>query len=365
MNVQTLQRRLAPVLRPAAALYGMAMRIRASRYAGGNAAAHRYRANCPVISVGNISWGGTGKTPLVDYLLATTREMSLNTIVLTRGYKAAPPSFPYIVTPGDTPAVAGDEPLLLAHGHPEATVIVDAKRSRAAAWAERERAPDLFILDDGMQHLAMQRDLDIVLLKPEDLLDGWNKVMPSGTWRESFSALGRAHAFCIKADEAVFSGIAPVAANRLAAFERPLFSFDLQATHLTRLQANRDDTPETTQNLNGVPYTLLLGTGNPAQVHTTATKFLGIPPAYEHILPDHHHYTEADVKKAASHGCPIICTAKDAVKLTQLLPSFGNVPVWILTVHVAFGPTLFTSASFATWWQGQWRALSCSRQVRP
>lgn len=356
MKLPALQRRLAPILRPVATLYGAAMRIRASRYASGNAM-RVYRAACPVISVGNISWGGTGKTPLVSYLLRAAEAMSLSAVVLTRGYKARPPKLPYRVAIDDDPAVAGDEPLLLARDHPEATVIVDPKRGRAAAWAEANGSPGLFILDDGMQHLAMARDCDIVLLTPDDLLDGWNRVIPSGTWRENALALSRAHAFCIKTDAATFSGIVPVAAQRLAAFGRPLFSFTLRPTGLTRLSPYGNASREAAERLGDTAYTLLTGTGNPAQVRDTATALLGKAPAYEHLLPDHHAFTHEDAAKAAAHGKPILCTAKDAVKLSRFLPAFGEVPVWVITVRAVFGPALFTNQDFDAWWLEQWRAF--------
>lgn len=354
MNISALQRKLALLLRPAAVVYGAAMRVRASRYAAGRA----YRASCPVISIGNISWGGTGKTPVTDYLLGKTTEAGLRPAVLTRGYKAKPPALPFLVGRDDDPEHAGDEPLLLAARHPEALVIVDPKRARAAAWAEAGASPDLFILDDGMQHLAVARDLDIVLLKPEDLLDGWNKVIPAGTWREDANALRRAHAFCMKASAPVFSGVVPVAEKRLAAFDRPLFSFDLVPSGLVRLAPPGDAPSETATSLNGDAYTLLLGTGNPAHVRDTAIAFLSKKPAFEHVFPDHHTFVEADAKRAAKQGRPIVCTAKDAVKLVSLLPFFGDVPVWILEARVEFGPLLFTPLSFDAWWTEQWRRLS-------
>lgn len=358
MNALSLQRRLYPVLRPLAAAYGAAMRLRALRYGAG---ARTFRAMCPVVSVGNISWGGTGKTPVVDYLLERTAEDGVRTVVLTRGYKAAPPELPFPVGRDDDPAIAGDEPLLLARRHPEALVLVDPKRVRSAAWAERHAAPQLFLLDDGMQHLAMRRDLDIVLLKPEDLLDEWDRVIPSGTWREDKSALARAHAFCIKADPAVFAGLVPVAEKRLAGFGRPLFSFSLPPTGLTRLMPLGRALPETVPDLGGGSYTLVCGTGNPDHVRETARAFLGRGAAAEMILPDHYQYTKEDAERAARHGHPVVCTAKDALKLVALLPYFGSLPVWILDVKVVFGPTLFADRAFGAWWRDQWRFLSALR----
>lgn len=349
MSITALQRRLSSVLRPAAAVYGAAMRLRALRY-GARFLPRPYRAACPVVSVGNISWGGTGKTPVVDYLLGKTAESGLRTVVLTRGYKAAPPELPFPVHRDDDPSSAGDEPLLLARRHPDVLVLVDPKRSRAAAWAEKNANPQLFLLDDGMQHLAVERDLDLVLLTPNDLLDSWNKVIPAGAWREDKSALSRADAFCMKVDAAILPGIIPVAEKRLAKYKRPLFFFDLLPTGLTRLIAYGRELPETVPDIGDSPYILVCGTGNPEHVRKTAVSLLGREPADSIIVQDHHHYSDADAGSARQKGYPVVCTAKDAVKLAPLLPFFNGIPVWVLDVRAVFSHSLFTSLSFDAWW---------------
>ncbi|CAK7039614.1 MAG: Tetraacyldisaccharide 4'-kinase [Desulfovibrio sp.] len=350
MKIDDMQRRLAPVLRPAAAVYGGIMRLRAIRYRT-KGLAFPYRAACPVVSVGNISWGGTGKTPIVDYLLDRTAKRRLRTVVLTRGYKAAPPELPFPVSNKDEPRHAGDEPLMLARRHPDTLVLVDPKRARAAAWAEKNAAPQLIFLDDGMQHLAIERDLDLVLLRPDDLLENWNRVIPAGTWRENKTALARADAFLMKADAQTLSSLLPVAAKRLKKFSRPFFSFDLKPTGLSRLQPFGKGAPHTTPDLDGKAYAFLCGTGNPTQVERTASVLLGRNPAQKLLFPDHHDYSETDAAKAAAFGLPVVCTAKDAVKLTPLLPCFGDTPVWVLDVRAVFGPSLFTPITFSEWWE--------------
>ena len=353
MDIASLQRRLAPALRPVSAAYGALMRLRAARYA--SRATDRYRPACPVVSVGNISWGGTGKTPVVEYLLDKTAD--LRTVVLTRGYKASPPEFPFPVKPGGDPAQTGDEPLLLARRHPNALVLVDPKRSRAAAWADEHVNPQLFLLDDGMQHLAIERDLDLVLLTPNDLLDGWDRVIPAGTWREGKTALDRAHAFCMKADTATAAAIASAAGKRLAAFNVPLFFFDLVPAGLARLMPFASSAPETVPDLGGSSYTLVCGTGNPDHVRKSATALLGRPPSDEFIAADHYSYTRADAQAVQGKGRPIVCTAKDAVKLAPLLPAFGDVPVWVLEVRAEFGRVLFSEVSFEAWWDENLKRL--------
>lgn len=356
MDPLALQRRFSSLLGPASRLYAACMGLRARRYRSHFLVAP-YRAACPVVSVGNISWGGTGKTPLVDWLLLWAGEQGVSAVTLTRGYRAAPPTLPLSVQANHDPLEAGDEPLLLARRHPGALVLVDPKRARAAAWAEKNARPQLFILDDGMQHMAMGRDLDLVLLRPQDLLEEWDRVIPAGSWREGVSALSRAGAFCIKADPQTFSALSTLVTQRLEKYGVPVFPFHLEPQGLSALTArgvNTDLVPD----LNGEAYVLVSGVGHPAQVLDTATALLHKAPEHHAMYADHHPYTEQDVTELASRGLPVVCTAKDAVKLARLLPLFGKVPVWVLEVRPSFGPGLFTSLTFPEWWQEQWQILS-------
>ena len=348
MNIFALQRRFSPLLHPIAAAYGAAMRLRAGRYREG---VNIYRAACSVVSIGNISWGGSGKTPVIEYLLGKTKGAGLRTAVLTRGYKATPPQLPFPVMPDSDPTFAGDEPLMLALRHPETLVVVDPKRSRSASWVEKNDFPQLFLLDDGMQHLSMARDLDIVLLKPNDLLTGWNRVIPTGEWREDKSALTRADSFCVKASGAEQTALITAAQTRLEALERPLFFFDLLPNGLSRLVPPGGVPLDKIHDLGGAAYTFLCGTGNPDHVRQTVKSLLGKEPTYAHILPDHYRYTAADAQAVRQKNLPVVCTAKDAVKLSPLLPIFGDLPVWVLEVEAVFNRTLFSDTSFDVWWE--------------
>ncbi len=359
MNILSLQRRFRPLLRPAATAYETVMRLRARRYA--DTPDKRYRAACPVISVGNIAWGGSGKTPLVDYLLDRAAKAGAGAVVLARGYKARPPELPYPVRPDADPALAGDEPLLLARRHPEALVLVDPKRRRAAAWAEEKAGPRLFVLDDGMQHLDMRRDLDLVLLRPDDLLTEWNRVIPAGSWREGKEALARADAFFLKADPEIFSVLAATAEQRLRPYAKPLFSFFLKPAGLSRLTLAPSDAPEKAPDLGGREYALTCAVGSPDQVLKTAESLLGKAPAFTKNFADHHAYTETDADALAAPGLPLVCTAKDAAKLAPLLPRFGRTPVWVLETELIFGPALFTDKNFDAWWAEQWDRLQGMR----
>ncbi len=190
------QKILSPVLTPVSKVYGMIMARRAGRYEDGEY--QQFRPKCPCISVGNIGSGGSGKTPLADWLLKWAKSQGLKTVLLTRGYGAKPSELPYLVRENSPVVEAGDEPLMLAAGNPEARVVVDPVRKRSGKWATDEFGPDLMVLDDGFQHMAVQRDLDFVLLTSDDFTCGWNKVIPRGTWREDVQALRRADVFLLK-----------------------------------------------------------------------------------------------------------------------------------------------------------------------
>jgi tetraacyldisaccharide 4'-kinase len=317
----------------------------------------------PCVSVGNIAWGGSGKTPLVDWLLTwaeNRRPRPLRVAVLARGYGASPGGSPLAVTPRTPVAQAGDEPLLLARAHPTAHILSFPRRAEAARFAEAHLSPDLFLLDDGMQHLALARHADLVLLRPEDVAGQWNRVIPAGSWREGASALRAAAAFFMKISPRDLEDLRPHITDRLAAFGVPFFSFTLKGTGLRPLGPDMPP-PLPPDALRGKPYLLISGVGGPDQVEATARSLMGLAPARHLAFADHHPYTLRDVRfilrEADGQGAdlPLLCTAKDGVKLLSFLPFFRTHPLLALEAEIAFGPVLFTPASFPQWWEEWWR----------
>ena len=134
MNPLIWQKRLRPLLTPVSLLYRRILAARRAKWE--NEGSPAFRPACPCVSVGNIAWGGTGKTPVVDWLLGWSEVRGLRAVVLSRGYKAQPPELPLHVSPSRTPGEAGDEPLMLALEHPSAAVMVDPDRRRSGRWAE-------------------------------------------------------------------------------------------------------------------------------------------------------------------------------------------------------------------------------------
>lgn len=173
--------------------YGLILRLRACAYAAGFF--RSYRLPRPVISVGNLTVGGTGKTPAVAMLAKYFISRGKRVAVLSRGYGGALRGGLGLVSDGTarilTPNEAGDEPCLLAATVPGLAVVVGADRYRAGLFAMERLAPDIFILDDGFQHLRLERDLNILLLD-SDRPFGNGRTLPAGLLREQQGAAQRA-----------------------------------------------------------------------------------------------------------------------------------------------------------------------------
>lgn len=346
--------RLAPLLQPLARVYALAMAARRQAYAAGLMPA--VHPGAPCVSVGNIAVGGSGKTPLVLWLLRWAKERGLRACVLTRGYGGRSALRPLPVR-ADTPwQASGDEPLLLARAHPEALVLADPKRRRAAAYLAAlapDQRPELCVMDDGMQHLPLRRDLNLVLLRPQDLAAAWGRVLPGGLWREPASALAAADAFCIKCAPGEFAGVRPLVERRLAGFGKPVFTFGLQPTGLREAWGAPVQPP-------AGPYLLFSAVADNVRVAATATELMGQPPAAQLPLGDHRALRPVDHRRldalAREHGATcILCTAKDAVKLPPTLA--WPLPIFILEVSLHWEEHLFTSQPFPQWWHERFAAV--------
>jgi len=350
LNLNQLQKILSPVLAPISKGYGAVMSRRAQKYSSGEY--ERFRPECPCISVGNIGSGGSGKTPLADWLLKWAERAGLVTVLLTRGYGAKPGKLPYLVNRLSPVSEAGDEPLMLAGGNPEAKVVVDPVRKRSGAWATQQFQPGLMLLDDGFQHMAVERDLDFVLLTPDDFTDGWDMVIPRGTWRESVQALQRADVFFVKSGPDAFRRMHGLVKQKLAQFGRPVFQFELKAEGLELLGGGERC------GFGNDKYLLFAGIGKPDILLEDASGYMGRAPEEFMIFKDHHAYTAQDVelirRKAAAAGAKrIICTPKDAVKLSKL----SCEDFYVIDLEVEFTEAIFfdqnEEAPFDKWWNKQ------------
>jgi tetraacyldisaccharide 4'-kinase len=347
-NAAEWHNRFRPALAPIGRGYGWAMRWREAAYRRGWL--ETWRPPAPCISVGNINWGGSGKTPLCASLLRHSVNGGQLPALLSRGYKARPAELPYLVQPDSPVEDSGDEPLMLARQCPGALIVVDPSRRRAGRWIYARRQPDLFVLDDAFQHLAVSRDVDLVILTPEDLTRNWNAPLPGGTWREGRQALKRASAVLIQADPDGFLALGDRLRMRLAPLGIPIFSFVLLSRGVRHVSTGRS--------LDGLDgeYMLISGVGSPERVAGTAERLLGRKPLKHWAYPDHYAFNQSDwhrIKhRARALGCrAVLCTPKDSVKLER----WADERLYTFELDLELGPSLQADTDLWTWLDGRLR----------
>lgn len=301
-----------------AALYGLVARLRGRCYETGWRSVSRLP--CRVISVGNLTVGGTGKTPVVILLVRWLQEAGQRVAVLSRGYKRTGTVPQLLVSEGTKPLVgpaeAGDEPYLIAQRCPGAVVAVGADRAALGRWILDRFTIDCLILDDGFQHRRLHRDVDLVLLDATDPM-GLDALLPAGRLREPLAALKRAAGVLItRADvpdqvQEVRRRIQPVLGSGAV-------SADVRFNP-ERLIAVTGEGERELAWCRGKKVWLASGVGNNASFARTAamlgTEVLGVT-----AFRDHHHYREADVtavrlRSREARADLVLTTEKDAAKL--------------------------------------------------
>ncbi len=266
------------------------------------------RAAVPVVSVGNIAFGGTGKTPLVAALARTLLAAGARPAILTRGYRRRERA-PVLVRDGvgATWERVGDEPVLLARALPEVPIVVDPDRVRGAATAVRETGATHLVLDDGFQHWRLARDLDIVVVEASDPFGA------SAPRREPPDALARA-------DAIVLSRAANLTEARAAMAVLGAYAPDAMfiATGLAARAVFRDGERRSPDALAGVPVFAMAGIASPEGFVNTLGD-IGARVMEMRFFPDHHRYTRREVEgvlaEADAAGAVVATTGKDAVKL--------------------------------------------------
>jgi tetraacyldisaccharide 4'-kinase len=311
-------------LAPLSAAYGEAVRARLALYRRGTFTTHHIAA--PVLSIGNLTAGGTGKTPLVEWLSrAVAGSEGRRVCVLTRGYGRENARRRVVVSDGGSVLAgvreAGDEPLLLAERliNLGVAVVCDADRVAAARFAIKELGSEVFILDDGFQHLRVARDLNVVTL---DATDPWGggRLLPAGLLREPVGGLRRADCVVItraelaedldglRADASRLSGGRPTFAARTLSVGVKLIG------QVSSDYVRRQTTPRA--------VAAFCGVGNPRAFFANLRRD-GYELRRTRAFADHHGYTQHDVyeieHEARGAGAEaLVTTAKDATKLRAL-----------------------------------------------
>jgi tetraacyldisaccharide 4'-kinase len=286
-------------LNPLSAIYGSVVGTRNALYDRGWLRARALQGS--VISVGNLSTGGSGKTPFVILLGELLRARGIRFDVLSRGYGRTSRGV-LLVDPSGLPRDFGDEPLLIAR-RLQAPVVVGEDRYAAGVFAEARFGAQMHLLDDGFQHRALRRDFDIVLVTPEDTRD---RLLPVGRLREPLSSLRRADAVAL--------------ASGAAAESFPLA--DKTVWRVRRGIVTRDLPPRP-----GV----FCGIARP-QNFLLQLRAAGIEAVAQAFFRDHHAYTEKDVRdllqlRQRSEAGSFVTTEKDAVNLGGYLAALEPLAV--------------------------------------
>jgi tetraacyldisaccharide 4'-kinase len=326
-----------------AALYQGAVALRNAAYDRGWLA--QVKLPCRVVSVGNLTVGGTGKTTCVELVARKLQTMGQRVAVLSRGYGGAPRDYwlqadaGRLLLNGEPLASAdglADEPQLLAQRLEGVPVLVGRRRDRTGRLASTRFGAQTVILDDGFQHRRLARDCDIVLIHARMPFGGW-RLLPRGPMREPLAALSRAHVLIItKADEAL---------TTLGALEERLRSLNPEAALLTAIHepaALRDaltGQPMDLRRLEGLRVGLVSSIGDPAGFEATVQR-LHATIAWHRAFPDHYRYHPTDWTALGQHPQglrpeAVVTTEKDWLRLQPVVGAQRpEVPLWVLGVRL-------------------------------
>lgn len=325
-----------PGLAPLGLLFGAAVRARNALYGRGILRSHEVGA--PVISVGNITTGGTGKTPLVEWVARAASAGGRRVCILTRGYGRADERSRVLVSDGERVLAdareGGDEPRLLAEALTGvAAVLSDPDRVAAARWALENLRSDLFILDDGFQHRRIARDLDLVTVDASNPWGG-GRLLPAGRLREPPSELARADCVILTRSE-----LAP----EIESLRREVSRFNNGRPVLTSRSRTKRlrplDSKGAESGVANAPSSLaaFCAIGNPTAFFEHLRRD-GHTLVHERAFRDHHEYSQADLDAVSLEAkrlgaSALVTTAKDAVKLRSL---HFTVPCFVLEIELTF-----------------------------
>lgn len=317
------------LLLPLSGLYGAGVALRLALYRRGLLEVRR--ASRPVVSVGNVAAGGTGKTPFVRWLAGELLRRGRHPSILTRGYgRASRGTIVVCDGRGTFASVAdsGDEPALLARALPSVPIVADARRAAAAARAETVGTPvDLHLLDDGFSHVGLARDVDVVLLDAASP-DAGGALLPAGLLREPLSSLARADLIVVTKTGLSDAGPALEIARRFAPGV-PAFRARTEVLGVSDRSGSSVDPSD----LPAGTTVAVAGIARPEGFRATLGG-MGICPAALLAFRDHEPYGPAAIGRIEraleeSGATAVVTTEKDAVKLDAAL----RVPVFRVAVE--------------------------------
>ncbi len=313
---------LRGVLRVASWCYAVTVSVRNWTYDWGIRSA--IRAEIPVISVGNMTTGGTGKTPVVMYVARLCRQRGRRVAILSRGYRALVGS------------MENDEARELMERLPDVPLLLGADRVESARIAAMELEMELCLLDDGYQHRRLHRNADIVLI--DALVPfGYGYCLPRGLLREPLRGLARADVLLITRAEAVSSEECQRITTTLRRWNRhaPVLACRMEPIGWLRADGQR----EGLHRFAGQPVAMLCAIGNPGGFRSSLQR-LGLTIVGEFIFEDHHEYTAEELNGVYAQAIQrqaelILCTHKDLVKIRR--NRVGTLPLWALEIEACLG----------------------------
>ncbi|MBQ7556049.1 tetraacyldisaccharide 4'-kinase [bacterium] len=341
-----------PLLLAAGKIYGAVIKLRNRLYEKGYK--KRYWPGCHVISVGNITVGGTGKTPVVAMLSRALSKGGRKVAIVSRGYKSHSPSLRFrlkhkefsnktkVVCDGKelllSPKIAGDEPYMLAQELKNVIVVTDPDRVRGARYAIREFGVDTIILDDGMQHMRLRRQNDIVLIDANCPF-GYGRILPAGLLREPLEGLKRAdHIFITKAENLTEEKYQELVDEiRLYNQEADILTCQYEPEKLVSVHTEKESPVSLLKDL---PIMVVTGIAQPDGFVKILEK-QGANVVCKRFFPDHHRFRRYEIEEiyetAKNFGAQaVLVTEKDAVRFSKHAGlEMSPPPVYYLKVALA------------------------------
>ncbi|QDT31099.1 tetraacyldisaccharide 4'-kinase [Thalassoglobus polymorphus] len=301
--------------------YGCAVGLRNALFDAGLKRVHQ--AERPVISVGNVTTGGTGKTPTVAWLVNWLQQQHETPAILSRGYQSLD-------------GEANDEKLLLDQLCPGVSHLQNRDRVTGAARLIQDSSCSVIVLDDGFQHRRLHRDFDLVLI---DALTPWGHghLLPRGLLRESLRSLRRADAILLtRCDLVTATRLKELKTQLSKMVEAPVIASAFTATGLV----NSSGVKLPFADLNGKRTCSFAGIGNPGGFRRTLSGVgLAVSDNRFRAFPDHYHYTQDDLNNVAiwattQYAEALIVTRKDLVKIRS--DQIGRIPLWAVDIELEF-----------------------------
>jgi len=338
---------LLGLLRIFSVVYGWGVRITLYLYKSGVLKQHKL--DCKVISLGNITVGGTGKTPTAQRLATIIREMGYRVVILNRGYRAGWTGQVGLVSDGYksymTVTEAGDEAYLLAKSLPGIPVVIGKNRILTGQYAVKELKADVIILDDGYQHWQLARDLDIVLIDSLNIF-GNSFLLPRGTLREPLANLGRAQAFLLTKVDQSTDGAKDMIHETLARYNDQ--ALVVESIHQPKCFVEIEEwykgvriTNVALETIRNQKVLALSAIGNPTSFEQTILD-IGVAEVSGVRYADHHDYTMSEMQNIMQRAVDekayaLITTEKDAVKIpAEFIHSERPLPLYVLSIAVHF-----------------------------